>query len=166
GRGVGRGWPGGGVRRTRTRHCRRPRGRRRRRYSCRAAARRTRATDGSPRGSGCRTAPWRQSRGVAATRAHSAEVCARLTRARREPGSGAERAQLLLAHLVGGIERLRLAEVGDRVGLATERFIGEAAIVIGLDIFLIIADCLAEIGDCPRMVALCDVCRAARVEAQ
>jgi hypothetical protein len=39
----------------------------------------------------------------------------------------------MLAHRVGGVDRLRLAEIGDRLGAAVQRFTGEAAVVMGLE---------------------------------
>src|SRR5450755_2751353 len=48
--------------------------------------------------------------------------------------SEAEHAELLLADPVGRVDRLRLAEIGDRLGAAAQRFIGEGAVVVGLDI--------------------------------
>src|SRR6266566_2961482 len=56
-------------------------------------------------------------------------------------------AQLLLADLVGRIDRLRLAKIGDRVLLATQRLVGKAAVVVGLDIIGIELDRLGEIRD-------------------
>ena len=60
----------------------------------------------------------------------------RHSRLRRLRGmlSETEHAELLLADLVGRVDRLRLAEIGDRLGAAFQHFIGEAAVVIGLDI--------------------------------
>ena len=46
--------------------------------------------------------------------------------------SETEHAELLLADPVGRVGRLRLAEIGDRLGAAVQRFIGEAAVVVGL----------------------------------
>ena len=48
--------------------------------------------------------------------------------------SETEHAELLLADPVGGIDRLRLAEIGDRLGAAAQHLIGEAAVVVGFDI--------------------------------
>jgi hypothetical protein len=44
-----------------------------------------------------------------------------------------EHAELLLADLVGRVDRLCPAEISDRLGAAAQRFIGEAAVVVGLD---------------------------------
>jgi hypothetical protein len=75
-----------------------------------------------------------------------------------------EHVELLLAEPVGRVDRLRLAEIGDRLGAAAQRFIGEAAVVVVLDIGWIELDRLREI--CNRVVAvtLCDVGFAAGVE--
>jgi hypothetical protein len=59
--------------------------------------------------------------------------------------SEAEHAEQSLADLVGRIDRLRLAEIGDRISAAGQHFIGEAAIVVGLDIGRIELDRLREI---------------------
>jgi hypothetical protein len=48
--------------------------------------------------------------------------------------SETEHAELLLADQVGRVDRLRLAEIGDRLGAAAQHFMGEAAVVVGLDI--------------------------------
>jgi hypothetical protein len=44
--------------------------------------------------------------------------------------SETEHAELLLADRVVRIDRLRLAEIGDRLGAAAQRIIGEAAVVV------------------------------------
>jgi hypothetical protein len=84
--------------------------------------------------------------------------------------SETEHAEQLLADLVGRVDRLRLAEIGDRLGAAAPRFIEEAAVVVGLDIGRIQLDRLREI--CNRVeirnrviaVALCHIGFAAGVE--
>jgi hypothetical protein len=53
--------------------------------------------------------------------------------------------------------RLRLAEIRDRLGAAVQCFIGEAAVVVGLDIGRIELDRLREICNRVVAVALCDV---------
>ena len=78
--------------------------------------------------------------------------------------SETEHAKLLLADPVGQVHRLRLAEIGDRLGAAAQRFIGEAAVVVGLDIGRIELDRLREICNGVVAVTLCDVGFAARVE--
>ncbi len=79
--------------------------------------------------------------------------------------SETEHAELLLADLVGRVDRLRLTEIGDRLGAAAQHFIGEAAVVVGFDIGRTELDRLREI--CSRLVAvtLCDVGFAAGVES-
>src|SRR6476620_6639943 len=77
--------------------------------------------------------------------------------------SETEHAELLLADPVGRVDRLRLAEIGDRLGAAAQHFIGEAAVVVGLDIGRIELDRLSEICNRAVAVALCDVGFAARV---
>src|SRR5258707_14116775 len=79
--------------------------------------------------------------------------------------SETEHAELLLADPVGRVDRLRLAEIGERLGAAAQRFTGEAAVVVGLDIGRTELDRLREI--CNRLVAvsLCDVGFAAGVES-
>ena len=59
--------------------------------------------------------------------------------------SETEHAELLLADQVGRINRLRLAEIGDRISAPAHHFIGEAAAVVGLDIGRTKLDCLREI---------------------
>jgi hypothetical protein len=70
--------------------------------------------------------------------------------------SETDHTELLLADLVGRVYRLGLAEIRDRLGVAVQCFIGEAAVVVGLDIGRIELDSLREI--CNRVsVTLCDV---------
>ena len=84
--------------------------------------------------------------------------------------SETEHAELLLADLIGRVDRLRLAEIGDRFGAAAKHFIDAAAVVVGLDIGRIQLDRLCEICNrveiCSRAiaVALGDIGFAARVE--
>ena len=59
---------------------------------------------------------------------------------------------------------MRLAEIGDRLGAAVQLVIGEAAVVVGLDIGRVELDRLREICNRVVAVALCDVGFAARVE--
>ena len=59
--------------------------------------------------------------------------------------SETEQTELLLADLVGRVDRLRLAEIRDRLGAAVQCFIVEAAVVVGLDIGRIELDRLREI---------------------
>src|SRR5258706_4497681 len=68
-----------------------------------------------------------------------------------------EHAELLLAYPVGRVDRLRLAEIGDRLGAAAQRFMGEAAVVVGLDIGRTELDRLREICNRAVAVTLCDV---------
>src|SRR5258708_8926761 len=79
--------------------------------------------------------------------------------------SETEHAELLLADPVGRVDRLRLTEIGDRLGAAAQHFIGEAAVVVGFDIGRTELDRLR--GICNRFVAvtLCDVGFAARAES-
>ena len=79
--------------------------------------------------------------------------------------SETEHAELLFADPVGGIDRLRLAEIGDRLGAAAQHLIGEAAVVVGFDIGWTELDRLREI--CNRLVAvtLRDIGLAAGVES-
>jgi hypothetical protein len=71
----------------------------------------------------------------------------RHSRLRRLRGmlSETEHTELLLADLVGRVDRLRLAEIRDRLGAAVQCFIVEAAVVVGLDIGRIELDRLREI---------------------
>jgi hypothetical protein len=70
--------------------------------------------------------------------------------------SETEHAELLLADPVGRVDRLRLAEIGDRLGAAAQHFMGEAAVVVGLDIGRIELDRLREICNRAVAVTLCD----------
>src|SRR6201993_3284526 len=83
----------------------------------------------------------------------------RHSRLRRLRGllSETEHTELLLADLVARVDRLRLAEIRDRLGAAVQCFIGEAAAVVGLDIGRIELDRLREICNRVVAVALCDV---------
>jgi len=63
----------------------------------------------------------------------------------------------LFADLVGRVDRLRLAEIRGRLGAAVQCFIGEAAVVVGLDIGRIELDRLREICNRVVAVALCDI---------
>ena len=71
--------------------------------------------------------------------------------------SETENAELLFAVPVGRVDRLRLAEISDRLGAAAQHFIGETAIVVGFDIGRIELDRLREICNRVVVVALCDV---------
>src|SRR4029077_2458377 len=66
--------------------------------------------------------------------------------------SETEQAKLLLADPVGRVDRLRLAEIRDRLRTAAQRFIGEGAVVVGLDIGRTELDRLREISN--RAVAV------------
>src|SRR5260370_23941593 len=79
--------------------------------------------------------------------------------------SETEHAELLLADLVGRVDRLCLAEIGDRLGAAAQHLIGEAAVVVGFDIGRTELDRLREIRNCAAAVTLCDVGFAAGVES-
>ena len=79
--------------------------------------------------------------------------------------SETEHAELLLADPVGRVDRLRLAEIGDRLGAAAQHFIGEAAVVVGLDIGRTELDRLREIRNRAVAVTLCDLGLAAGVES-
>src|SRR3954470_20710094 len=79
--------------------------------------------------------------------------------------SETEDAKLLLADLVGLVDRLRLAEIGDRISAAAQHFIGEAAVVVGLDIGRTKLDRLREISNRPVAVTLCHISFASGVES-
>jgi hypothetical protein len=64
--------------------------------------------------------------------------------------SETEHAEPLLADPVGRVDRLRLSEIADRLGAAAQRFIGEGAVVVGLDIGRTELDRLREI--CNRVL--------------
>src|SRR5262249_12993625 len=78
--------------------------------------------------------------------------------------SETEHAELLLADLVGRVDRLCLAEIGDRISAAAQHFIGDAAVVVGLDIGRVELDRCRVIGNRVVAAALDDVGLAARVE--
>ena len=67
-----------------------------------------------------------------------------------------EHAELLLAEPVGWVDRLRLAEIGDRLGVAAQHFTGQAAVVVGFDIGRTELDRLREIRNRAVAVTLCD----------
>ena len=79
--------------------------------------------------------------------------------------SETEHAELLLADRVGRVDRLRLAEIGDRISAAAQHFMGEAAVVVGFDIGRAEPDRLREICNRAAAVTLCDVGLAAGVES-
>src|SRR6267142_5065279 len=79
--------------------------------------------------------------------------------------SETEHAELLLAEPVGRVDRLRLAEIGHRLGAAAQHFMGEAAVVVGLDIGWTELDRLREICNRSVAVTLCDPGFAAGVES-
>lgn len=70
--------------------------------------------------------------------AHGSLLCSDHSRGQMADLNGTrsetQHAELLLADPVGRVDRLRLAEIGDRLGATAQRFIGEAAVVVGLDI--------------------------------
>ena len=59
-------------------------------------------------------------------------------------------------------DRLRLAVIGDRLGAAAQRFMGEAAVVVGLDIGWTELDRLREIFNRAVAVTLCCKARSRR----
>src|SRR6267154_2878208 len=79
--------------------------------------------------------------------------------------SETEHAELLLADLVGRVDRLRLAKIGDRLGATAQQYIGEASVVVGLDIGRTELDRLRVICNRAAAVTLCDVGLAAGVES-
>jgi hypothetical protein len=79
--------------------------------------------------------------------------------------SETEHAELLLADPVVRVDRLRLAEIGDRLGAAAQHFVGEAAVVVGLDIGRTELDRLREVCNRALAVTLCDPGLAAGVES-
>src|SRR5438034_1043828 len=86
------------------------------------------------------------------------------TRRLRGTRSETEHAELLLADRIVRVDRLRLAEIGDRISAAAQHDMGEAAVVVGLDIGRTELDRLCEIRNRVVAVTLCDIGFAAGVE--
>src|SRR2546430_4187550 len=79
--------------------------------------------------------------------------------------SETEHTELLLADLVGRVDRLRFAEIGDRISAVAQHFVGETAVIVGFDIGRAELDRLREICNRLVAVALCDPGFAAGVES-
>src|SRR5262249_46149522 len=82
---------------------------------------------------------WRRGGGVGATRSET------------------EHPEPLAANQVVRVDRLHLAEIGDRLGAAALLSIGEAAVVVGLEVGRIELDCLGEIRNRAVIITLCRV---------
>ena len=78
--------------------------------------------------------------------------------------SETEHAELLLADPVGRVDRLGFAEIGDGIRAPAQHFIGEAAVVVGLEIGRTELDRLREIRNRAVAVTFCDPGLAAGVE--